>query len=87
MIVFTRASRVLMTMQDDGDRAKMTNGSGVWRLPECHTLMRCLLLTLFSNTFLFLGKIIKERLENNRIFVVATNETTAPAAIAFPLFF
>ena len=37
MIVFTRAPRVLMTMQDDGDRAKMTNGSGVWRLPGCHT--------------------------------------------------
>ena len=37
MIVFTHASRVLMTMQDDGDRAKMTNGSGVWRLPGCHT--------------------------------------------------
>ena len=28
---------------DDYDRAKMTNGYGVWRLPECHTLMRWLL--------------------------------------------
>ena len=36
-LVLTRAPRVLMTMQDDGDRAKMTNGSGVWRLPGCHT--------------------------------------------------
>ena len=41
----------------------------------------------FQTLFCLGGKIIKERLTNNRIFVVATNETTAPAAIAFPLFF
>ena len=41
---------------------------------------------IFKHFFVW-GEKIKERLENNRIFVVATNETTAPAAIAFPLFF